>query len=134
MRIATYGLTVGEEARAYVAAHLCHRPLRQWRATGMAQRYDPMPHRFNLPHAPWPGPAPRPARALEVGTPENATCPYSGAPAVSLMTTDGRIFGFCNDGCRDKTVADPDAWPAFRRLLGASPPAAATAGRAPAPA
>jgi glutathione S-transferase len=32
------------------------------------------------------------------------------------METEGRIFGFCNAFCRDKTVADPDAWPAFTAL------------------
>jgi glutathione S-transferase len=28
----------------------------------------------------------------------------------------GRIFGFCNAFCRDKTVADPEAWPAFMEI------------------
>ena len=32
---------------------------------------------------------------------------------------DGRIFGFCNAFCRDKTVADPEAWPKFMALMAA---------------
>ena len=121
MRIATYALPVGDTARAYTAAHLCDRRVRQWRATGMTQDYDPMPYRMDLPRAPWPGPAPRPARAVETGTPENALCPFSGKPVSTLMETDGRIIGFCNPVCRDKVVADPDAWPQVRRLLRAAP-------------
>jgi len=32
--------------------------------------------------------------------------------ADSLAEVDGRVIGFCNPGCRDKVVADPEAWPA----------------------
>jgi len=28
----------------------------------------------------------------------------------------GRVFGFCNAHCRDKTVIDPEAWPEFRAI------------------
>ncbi|MES2145895.1 MAG: glutathione S-transferase, partial [Pseudomonadota bacterium] len=34
-----------------------------------------------------------------------------------VLETDGRRFGFCNAFCRDKTVADPEAWPEFVALL-----------------
>lgn len=37
MRIAGYGLSVGEHSRAVVAAHLAHPPLRAWRAEGLKQ-------------------------------------------------------------------------------------------------
>jgi glutathione S-transferase len=37
MRIAGYGLPVGPDAAAYVAAHLAHPLLREWRAKGLAQ-------------------------------------------------------------------------------------------------
>ena len=29
----------------------------------------------------------------------------------------GRVFGFCNPFCRDKTVQDPGAWPKFMAIL-----------------
>jgi glutathione S-transferase len=62
---------------------------------------------------PWPGPAPLQARAVDGGQPENQGCLYSGKPVTHLLEAEGRIFGFCNAFCRDKTVADPLAWPAF---------------------
>jgi glutathione S-transferase len=65
---------------------------------------------------PWPGPAPRPASAAE-GPSENAACPYSGKPVTHFLTMDGRTFGFCNAFCRDKTMADPEAWPAFMAIV-----------------
>jgi glutathione S-transferase len=61
-----------------------------------------------------------PARAV-TGVPAiNAACPYSGKPvaADSLMEVRGRVIGFCNPACRDKTVNDPEAWPAAMALLG----------------
>ena len=72
---------------------------------------------MDLPKAPWPGPAPRQAHAVEAGPSENAACPYSGKPVTHFLGIEGRIFGFCNPVCRDKTVADPEVWPAFRDLL-----------------
>jgi glutathione S-transferase len=33
------------------------------------------------------------------------------------MQVNNRVFGFCNAFCRDKTVADPEAWPKFMALL-----------------
>ena len=116
-RIATYGLSVGDEAQAYVAQHLADPRFRRWRALGLTKSYDPMPYTLDLPRAPWLGPAPRAARAVDSGPPENATCPYSGDPVTHLLEMEGRIFGFCNATCRDKTVADPEAWPAFMALL-----------------
>ncbi|QYX57635.1 glutathione S-transferase [Roseovarius sp. SCSIO 43702] len=115
-RIAGYGLPVGETARAYVAATLAQPLFRQWRAMGLLQRYDPMPYAQDLPPAPWPGPAPRPARAVDGTGAENTACPYSGRPVTHVLETDGRRFGFCNATCRDKTVIDPDAWPDFVAL------------------
>lgn len=119
-RIAAYGLPVSGDAQAYVAAHLEDLAFRRWRAVGNTDQYDPMPYNQNLPVAPWPGPKPRPAQSVETGPAENATCPYSGKPVQVFLKTDGRIFGFCNAGCRDKTVQDPDAWPAFATLLEAA--------------
>ena len=71
----------------------------------------------DFPQRTWPGPAPIPARALETGTSENSSCPYSGKPATHFLETDGRVFGFCNAFCRDKTLTDHAAWPAFMEML-----------------
>ena len=64
-------------------------------------------------------PAPIPARAVESGAPVNSTCPYSGKPVApgSLAEIGGRVVGFCNPFCRDKTLADPEAWPEAMALL-----------------
>ncbi|HSF64988.1 MAG TPA: glutathione S-transferase [Paracoccaceae bacterium] len=115
-RIATYNLPVSATALAYVQAHLAHPSFRRWRAMGMADGADQDFYRRDWPQRPWPGPARLPARAVEGTEAENATCPYSGAPVTHVLDLDGRRFGFCNAFCRDKTVADPEAWPAFLAL------------------
>lgn len=115
-RIATYNLPVGAAAQAYVAAHLAHPSFRRWRAMGMVDGPDQAFYRRDYPTRPWPGPAPLPARAVDGTAAENAACPYSGDPVTHVLELDGRRFGFCNAFCRDKTVADPEAWPAFMAL------------------
>ncbi len=116
-RIATYGLPVGPVAQAYVAAHLADPAFRRWRAMGLTKSYDPMPYRLDLPMTDWPGPPPLPARPVDSGSPENDVCPYSGKAITHLAQIDGRIFGFCNAFCRDKTVADAAAWLKFMSLM-----------------
>ena len=54
---------------------------------------------------------------MDVVAAENTTCPYSGRPVTHVLEMEGRRFGFCNAFCRDKTVADPEAWPAFMALV-----------------
>jgi glutathione S-transferase len=115
-RIATYGLPVGPAARAYVDAHLADAAFRRWRAMGLVRGADLPWYAKDLPHRPWPGPEPRPTRSAE-GPSENAACPYSGTPVAHFLEMDGRVFGFCNAFCRDKTMADPEAWPAFMALV-----------------
>lgn len=115
-RIATYNLAVGPDAAAYVAAHLAHPSFRRWRAMGLVDGADQDFYRRDYPRRPWPGPAPIPARPVAEGKPVNTVCPYSGKPVTDLLETGGRIFGFCNPFCRDKTVADPEAWPKFMEL------------------
>ena len=46
-------------------------------------------------------------------TPVNAACPYSGDPVSpeALADIDGTVVGYCNTFCRDKSVADAEAWP-----------------------
>ena len=112
-RIATYGLPMSDAASAYVAAHLAHPSFRRWRAMSLVDGADQEIYARDQPRRPWPGPDPLPARAIEQGQPENDACLYSGKPVTHLLEVEGRIFGFCNAFCRDKTVADPLAWPAF---------------------
>lgn len=115
-RIAGYGLPVGPAAQAYVAAHLAHGPFRRWRAMGLVDGPDQQAYARDWPRAPWPGPAPLPAVACD-GPSINAACPYSGGPVTDFARIGGRVLGFCNPFCRDKTVADPEAWPAAMALL-----------------
>ena len=113
-RIASYNLPVGPQAAAYVAAHLAHPSFRRWRAMGLVDGADQDFYRRDYPRRPWPGPRP-PARngRWRKAASENAACPYSGKPVTHVLELDGRRFGFCNAFCRDKTVADPEAWPKF---------------------
>lgn len=116
-RIAGYGLDVSGGARDYVDAHLADPAFRRWRAMGIARGATLA--RYDKPFAQtgWPGPAPLRARAVSEGTAENSECPYSGKAITALAEIDGRILGYCNRFCRDKTVADPAAWPKTMALL-----------------
>lgn len=112
-RIASYDLPVGPDAAAYVAAHLAHPSFRRWRAMALVDGPDQTAYHRDAPRRPWPSPAPLAARAADHGPAINATCPYSGKPVTHFADIGGRLWGFCNAFCRDKTVADPEAWPAF---------------------
>jgi glutathione S-transferase len=116
-RIATYALPVGAAAADYVAAHLAHPSFRRWRAMAMVHGPDQPYYRRDWQRRPWPGPAPLPARAVEGTEAENAACPCSGAPMTHVLERGGRRFGFCSAFCRDKTAADPEAWPSFMSLF-----------------
>lgn len=115
-RIATYNLPVSTRAAEYVQAHLAHPSFRRWRAMGLVDLPDQPTYWRDYPRRDWPGPAPLPARAIDHGPAENAACPYSGKPVSHFLDLGGRVFGFCNAFCRDKTAADPEAWPEFQRL------------------
>lgn len=115
-RIAGFGLPVSSGARDYVDAHLADPSFRRWRAMGQAEGRDLPRYAQDLDTVPWPGPVPRPARPVPHGPVVNDRCPYSGKPVTDFLALDGRVWGFCNPVCRDKTVADPDAWPAFVQL------------------
>ncbi len=116
-RFAGYGLASSKTAKDYVAAHLNSAAFRRWRATALTEVFDAQHYQMPLKSVAWPGPKPKPAIAVDGGTAENATCPYSGRPVTHLADFDGRIFGFCNKTCRDKTVNDPEVWPKFNALL-----------------
>jgi glutathione S-transferase len=115
-RFTTYSIPLGDNAQAYVNAHTNDISNRQWRAMGQTVVYDPFPYDIGLEKQPWPVDF-IPAKAVDAGPSENETCPYSGDAVTHFLTTDGRTFGFCNAFCRDKTVADPAAWPKFMALL-----------------
>lgn len=115
-RIATYNLPVTTAAMDYVTAHLAHPSFRRWRAMGLVDGADQDFYRRDYPRRDWPGPKPLPARAVDGTQAENTTCPYSGKPVTHVLELNGRRFGFCNAFCRDKTAADPEAWPQFMAL------------------
>lgn len=115
-RIAGYGLPVSDAAMAYVDQHLNHLPFRRWRAMGLVDGADQEFYRRDYAQRTWPGPTPLKAQAVGEGPSVNAACPYSGDPVTHFLELEGRVFGVCNQFCRDKTVADPEAWPDFMDL------------------
>jgi len=115
-RIAGHNLPVSPQGMAYVQAHLAHPSFRRWRAMGQIDGADQEIYRRDWPTRPWPGPTPLPARAVEGTQSENTACPYSGKAITHVLELDGRRFGFCNAFCRDKTVADAEAWPKFMAI------------------
>lgn len=115
-RIAGYNLPVSPQAMDYVQAHLAHPSFRRWRAMAQVDGADQDFYRRPWPQRPWPGPTLLTARAVDGTQAENTACPYSGKPVTHVLEMNGRRFGFCNAFCRDKTVADPEAWPAFMAL------------------
>jgi glutathione S-transferase len=116
-RLATYGFDTRPTTKAYVAAHLADPALRRWRAMGLANEAKLPAFEMPFEEVSWRGPSPMKAIAVDAGTPENNVCPYSGKEITHMLELDGRIFGFCNAFCRDKTLADPEAWPKFMALL-----------------
>ncbi|MDE9451263.1 glutathione S-transferase [Aliiroseovarius sp. Z3] len=115
-RIAGFGLQVSATAQKYVDTHLADPAFRRWRALGMTKSYDPVPYIEGQPISDWPGPAPRAAQPDE-GPSVNLTCPYSGDPVTDFLRMDGKVWGFCNPTCRDKTINDPEVWTAFMEMV-----------------
>ena len=116
-RIAGHNLPVSAPAMDYVQAHLAHPSFRRWRAMAQVDGADQDFYCRDWPQRPWPGPQPLAASAVTGTQAENTACPYSSQPVTHVLEIGGRRFGFCNAFCRDKTVADPEAWPAFTALL-----------------
>lgn len=116
-RIAGYNLPVSPAALAYSQAHLAHPGFRRWRAMSQADGPDQDSYRRDYPRRPWPGPEPMAAQVVATGPSVNQTCPYSGEPVRYFLQCSGKVWGFCNRFCRDKTLADPLAWPAFTAIF-----------------
>ncbi len=119
-RIIGYGLPVSDASRAYCLYLLQDTALRQWRAMGLTVAYEPFPYPQDLTRGPWPFGAASNARAVEGTAALNTACPYSGNPVTHVLELDGQRWGFCNAFCRDKTVADPGAWPKFAAMVNGS--------------
>ncbi len=113
-RLDTYGLPQSDMAAAYVDA--VHRvpAFRRWRAMAHAAlRLNPA-YEFDMPQRGGFGPGAAPLQAAAADGPSlNDACPYSGKPvdAGSIAEIDGLKIGYCNPFCRDKSVADAEAWP-----------------------
>ncbi len=116
-RIAGYSLPVTKVASAYVQAHLADPAFRRWRAMGLVRGATLPWYAQSHAQVAWPGPTPLPAKPTERSDSENRLCPYSGDEVTDFLELEGRIFGFCNPFCRDKTVADPEAWPEFMAMF-----------------
>ncbi|MBC6443547.1 MAG: glutathione S-transferase [Rhodobacteraceae bacterium] len=117
MRFATYGLPRTDQSQTYIDRHLAEGNFRRWRAMGRAENHHQPFYDFDLAKSPWPGPAPLAAAPVDAELSINDVCPYSGRPVTDFLELDGRVYGFCNRFCRDRTVADPQAWPAFMALI-----------------
>lgn len=115
-RVAGYALPMSENALDYVNRHLNHNEFRQFRAMGLTEAPQDFYVR-DYPEKPWPGPAIIAAEAVENGPAENVLCPYSDLPVTHFLKIEGRVFGFCNAFCRDKTLHDPAAWPQFMNIF-----------------
>lgn len=115
-RVASYDLPINVETQLYVSAHLNDPAFRRWRAMGLTKTYNPEPYKIDLPTVPWPVASALEAKNRENGPSENQLCPYSDKPVTHYLEIEGRVFGFCNAFCRDKTLNDPEAWPKFMAL------------------
>lgn len=116
-RIIGYGLPVSEANRAYCLELLADLSVRQWRAMGLTVTYEPFPYPQDLPTRPWPVASRLQAKPVEGNEAINAACPYSGKPVSDVLELHGQRWGLCNPFCRDKTVADPEAWPKFMAMI-----------------
>ncbi len=118
-RIVGYDLPVSDANREYCLNLLSDPAVRQWRAMGLTVQYNPFPYEMELASEPWPVGGMTNASAADNGPAANDSCPYSGKPVTHFLELDGQHWGFCNQFCRDKTAADPDAWPKFTAMVNA---------------
>lgn len=123
-RFASFGLPTDAADDAYIDALHRHPDFRRWRAMAWANDHVVEEDVADLPITGdfGPGAQPLPARAVEGVAAFNENCPYSGLPIRedSLAEIDGVVIGYCNQFCRDKTVADAEAWPKTVEMLRAA--------------
>lgn len=115
-RIAGYGLAVSPTAQAYVDAHLADPAFRRWRAMALVRGAVLPWYAKEYGETVWPGPRPLAAKAVEAGPSVNDLCPNSGKPVTHFLELEGKVYGYCNAFCRDKSAADPEAWPKLMAL------------------
>ncbi|MGY3438964.1 MULTISPECIES: glutathione S-transferase [unclassified Marinovum] len=116
-RLAGYGLPISDAAAKYVAQHLSDPAFRRFRAMGLVKGATLQRYAKEFAVVDWPGPVPEPAARVETGPSVNDTCPYSGDPVTDFLEFRGKVWGFCNPFCRDKTCVDPTAWPQFIAMV-----------------
>ncbi len=95
---------------------------RRWRAMGAAENRRVERCEMDLPDRGRVGPraaACAPGGRLGGADAGQRGPPCSGKPAAedSAAGIGGRVVGFCNPFCRDKSAADADAWPKLAALL-----------------
>jgi glutathione S-transferase len=120
-RIAGYNLPVGSRRDG-----LCQCPsgaslVPPLARDGLVDGADQDSTAATIPAATGPAPYRCPPMPSSGSVAENAACPYSGKPVTHVLELGGRRFGFCNAFCRDKTVADPEAWPEVHGALSPFP-------------
>jgi glutathione S-transferase len=115
-RIGGYGLPLSEFGLKYVSRHLSDPTFRRWRAMGIAENHHQSFYDLDLEKLDWPGAGSVTATAVEDTNSVNEVCPYSGDPVTHFMQIGENVYGFCKAFCRDKTIADPFAWPQFMAI------------------
>ncbi|MEO1732189.1 MAG: glutathione S-transferase [Pseudomonadota bacterium] len=118
-RIVGYGLPVSDANAAYCLSLLQDSAVRQWRAMGLTVAYEPFPYPQDAQPQAWPVSSKDVAKPISGTRALNTQCPYSGQPVTHVLELKGQNWGFCNAFCRDKTVADPEAWPEFIDMVNA---------------
>lgn len=119
-RLDTYDLPMSDQTAAYVDA--LHRvpAFRRWRAMAHAATRLNEAYEFAYERRSGFGPGAQPLPASRAEGPAlNENCPYSGKPVDtgSIAEIDGLKIGYCNPFCRDKSVADAEAWPQTVALM-----------------
>lgn len=115
-RFAGYNMSLSDSAQAYVETHLSDTMFRQWRTMGLVNGVTLPWYAKTYETKAWPGPVPLPATAVESGPSVNTSCPFTGGPVQHFLEFDGKTYGFENKVCRDESVQDPEAWPAFMQI------------------